>query len=57
MRKYLFSSILQVSPNNDYFVELKELAQPLPDTLVNKYRDALGELKMYRQRQESCWKT
>ena len=45
MRKYLFSSVLQVSPNNDYFVELKELAQPLPDTLVNKYREALEGVK------------
>jgi hypothetical protein len=41
MRNLLFSSILQVSPNNDYFVELKELAQPIPDTFVNKYKDAL----------------
>ena len=45
MRNFLFSSILQVSPNNDYFVELKELAQPLPDTLVNGYKKALEGVK------------
>lgn len=45
MLNYLFSSILQVSPNKDYYVELKELAQPLPDTLVNGYKKALEGVK------------